>query len=38
MSGSRYSTFESATLVLPVLLLVHGWPTSGIDWFEIAGR
>jgi len=22
----------------PVLLLIHGWPTSSIDWFEIAGR
>jgi pimeloyl-ACP methyl ester carboxylesterase len=22
----------------PVLLLVHGWPTSSIDWFEAAGQ
>jgi pimeloyl-ACP methyl ester carboxylesterase len=22
----------------PVLLLIHGWPTSSIDWFEVAGR
>ena len=22
----------------PVLLLVHGWPTSSIDWFDVAGR
>src|SRR5690242_1575270 len=22
----------------PVLLLVHGWPTSSIDWFEVAGQ
>ena len=21
----------------PVLLLVHGWPTSSIDWFDVAG-
>jgi pimeloyl-ACP methyl ester carboxylesterase len=21
----------------PVLLLLHGWPTSSIDWFEVAG-
>jgi pimeloyl-ACP methyl ester carboxylesterase len=21
-----------------VLLLIHGWPTSSIDWFEVAGR
>jgi pimeloyl-ACP methyl ester carboxylesterase len=21
----------------PVMLLVHGWPTSSIDWFEVAG-
>jgi pimeloyl-ACP methyl ester carboxylesterase len=21
----------------PVLLLIHGWPTSSIDWFEVAG-
>jgi uncharacterized protein (DUF433 family) len=20
-----------------VLLLIHGWPTSSIDWFEVAG-
>jgi hypothetical protein len=22
----------------PVLLLVHGWPTSSIDWFDVAGQ
>jgi pimeloyl-ACP methyl ester carboxylesterase len=22
----------------PVLLLIHGWPTSSIDWFDIAGQ
>jgi pimeloyl-ACP methyl ester carboxylesterase len=22
----------------PVVLLVHGWPTSSIDWFDVAGR
>ena len=22
----------------PVLLLIHGWPTSSIDWFAIAGQ
>ncbi len=22
----------------PVLLLVHGWPTSSIDWFEVANQ
>jgi len=22
----------------PVLLLIHGWPTSSIDWFEVAER
>ncbi len=22
----------------PVLLLVHGWPTSSIDWFEVASQ
>ena len=22
----------------PVLLLIHGWPTSSIDWFEVAGK
>ena len=22
----------------PVLLLIHGWPTSSIDWFEVAGQ
>ena len=22
----------------PVLLLVHGWPTSSIDWFAVAGQ
>ena len=22
----------------PVLLLVHGWPTSSIDWFEVADK
>jgi pimeloyl-ACP methyl ester carboxylesterase len=22
----------------PVLLLVHGWPTCSIDWFEVAGQ
>lgn len=22
----------------PVLLLIHGWPTSSIDWFEVASR
>ena len=22
----------------PVLLLIHGWPTSSIDWFEVANR
>jgi pimeloyl-ACP methyl ester carboxylesterase len=22
----------------PVLLLIHGWPTSSIDWVEVAGR
>jgi pimeloyl-ACP methyl ester carboxylesterase len=22
----------------PVLLLIHGWPTSSIDWFEAAGQ
>jgi pimeloyl-ACP methyl ester carboxylesterase len=21
----------------PVLLLIHGWPTSSIDWFSVAG-
>ncbi|HEY1322462.1 MAG TPA: alpha/beta hydrolase [Streptosporangiaceae bacterium] len=21
----------------PLLLLIHGWPTSSIDWFEVAG-
>jgi pimeloyl-ACP methyl ester carboxylesterase len=21
----------------PVLLLIHGWPTSSIDWFDVAG-
>ena len=21
----------------PVLVLIHGWPTSSIDWFEVAG-
>ena len=22
----------------PVLLLIHGWPTSSIDWFDVAGK
>ena len=22
----------------PVLLLIHGWPTSSIDWFEVASQ
>ena len=22
----------------PVLLLVHGWPTCSIDWFEVANQ
>src|SRR5215467_7268718 len=22
----------------PVLLLIHGWPTSSIDWFEVADQ
>jgi len=22
----------------PVMLLIHGWPTSSIDWFEVASR
>jgi pimeloyl-ACP methyl ester carboxylesterase len=22
----------------PVLLLIHGWPTSSIDWVEVAGQ
>ena len=22
----------------PVLLLIHGWPTSSIDWFEVANQ
>jgi pimeloyl-ACP methyl ester carboxylesterase len=22
----------------PVLLLIHGWPTCSIDWFEVAGQ
>ena len=22
----------------PVLLLIHGWPTSSIDWFDVAGE
>jgi pimeloyl-ACP methyl ester carboxylesterase len=22
----------------PVLLLIHGWPTSSVDWFEVANR
>jgi pimeloyl-ACP methyl ester carboxylesterase len=22
----------------PVLLLIHGWPTSSIDWFEVVGQ
>ena len=22
----------------PVLLLIHGWPTSSIDWFDVAGQ
>ena len=22
----------------PVLLLIHGWPTSSIDWFAVAGQ
>lgn len=22
----------------PLLLLIHGWPTSSIDWFDVAGR
>ena len=22
----------------PALLLIHGWPTSSIDWFEVAGQ
>ncbi len=22
----------------PVMLLIHGWPTSSVDWFEVAGR
>ncbi|HTQ88023.1 MAG TPA: alpha/beta fold hydrolase [Streptosporangiaceae bacterium] len=22
----------------PVLLLVHGWPTSSVDWFSVAGQ
>jgi pimeloyl-ACP methyl ester carboxylesterase len=22
----------------PVMLLIHGWPTSSIDWFDVAGR
>jgi pimeloyl-ACP methyl ester carboxylesterase len=22
----------------PVLLLIHGWPTSSIDWFDVASR
>jgi pimeloyl-ACP methyl ester carboxylesterase len=22
----------------PVVLLIHGWPTSSIDWFEVANR
>ena len=22
----------------PMLLLVHGWPTSSVDWFEVAGQ
>ena len=34
----RFSTLSSATLALPVLLLVHGWPTSSIDWFDVAGQ
>jgi pimeloyl-ACP methyl ester carboxylesterase len=21
----------------PVLLLIHGWPTSSIDWYSVAG-
>ncbi len=22
----------------PVLLLIHGWPTSSVDWFDVAGQ
>jgi pimeloyl-ACP methyl ester carboxylesterase len=22
----------------PVLVLIHGWPTSSIDWFDVADR
>src|SRR5690348_4434289 len=22
----------------PVVLLIHGWPTCSIDWFEVAGH
>ena len=22
----------------PVLVLIHGWPTSSIDWFDVAGQ
>ena len=22
----------------PVLLLIHGWPTSSIDWYDVAGQ
>jgi pimeloyl-ACP methyl ester carboxylesterase len=34
----RFSTLSSATLALPVLLLIHGWPTSSIDWLDVAGQ
>ncbi len=29
---------EQGDQAAPVLLLVHGWPTSSIDWFPVAGR
>jgi pimeloyl-ACP methyl ester carboxylesterase len=29
---------EFGDLGAPVLLLIHGWPTSSIDWFEAAGQ
>jgi alpha/beta hydrolase fold len=38
--GSRTEIFhvEMGNPGAPVLLLIHGWPTSSIDWFEVADQ
>ena len=34
----RYSTLSSASPMLRCCCSIHGWPTSSIDWFDVADR